>query len=314
MPDYSKNFLASMTGFMNLEDNPDNVNTGDPAPAKPSRIPLPDYKNPQSRLSYATSFKKKYAPESLPGFGEIPLRVNEKPIYGSDTSKNIATREAKRLGLDPALFYASSMIEGQSGLYAGAATTDKGEPAWKGNTGDKDFPISGLWGFGLDSFQDYYPELKRKGYLPNDFDKQFKIWDKEGGPMGADADPEGVMFKNTDAGVQAKAAMMRAFYDETDDYAKKKGIDLTPTQRDFFGLAHFNSGAHGYELLDAYKKAGLLDGGKLPDKMPNIDIPFKFKGKPMSKEAAAKLHKQIYDNIAPRLAAARGLKEEGLFD
>lgn len=315
MPDYSKNFLTSMTGYVNLDDEPDNANTGDPAPAKPSRIPLPDYKNPASRLSYATSFKKKYAPESKPGFGEIPLRVNEKAMYASDTSKNLAVREAKALGLDPALFYASSMIEGQSGLYPGAVKTEDGQPAWKGNTGDKDFPISGLWGFGLDSFTDYYPTLKKKGYLPKDFDKDFKVWEEDGGPMGADADPESVMFRTTDAGVKAKAAMMRAFYDESDDYAKKKGITLTPEQRDFFGLAHFNSGVHGYELLDAYKKAGLLEGGKLPKKMPKIDVPFKDdKGKPMSKEAADKLHELIYNNVAPRLAAARGLKEEGLFD
>jgi hypothetical protein len=314
MADYSKNFLASMTGFMNLNDEPDNVNTGDPAPAKPSRIPLPDYKNPQSRLSYATSFKKKYAPESLPGFGEIPLRVNEKPVYGSDTSKNLAIKAAKGLGLDPALFYASSMIEGQGGLYVGAAKDEKGNPAYRGYTGDKNFPVSGLWGFGLDSFQDYYPTLKKKGYLSDDFDKEFTIWEPEGGPLGPDADPESVMFRSTDAGVKAKAAMMRAFYDETEDYAKKKGIDLTPEQRDFFGLAHFNSGTHGYELLEAYQKAGLLKGGKLPEKMPNIDIPFKYKGKPMSKAEADKLHKQIYNNVAPRLAAARGLKEEGLFD
>lgn len=314
MPDYSKNFLTSMTGHVSFDDEPGSTGTGDPVPKNTSRLPLPDYKNPASRLSYASSFKKRYAPEALPGFGEIPLRVNEKPMYGSDTSKNLANKAATQVGLDPALFYASSMIEGQSGLYAGAARTEDGRPAWKGNTGDKDFPISGLWGFGLDSFQDYYPTLQKKGYLPKDFDKQFKIWDKEGGPMGADADPEGVMFRNTDAGVQAKAAMMRAFYDETEDYAKKKGIDLTPDQRDFFGLAHFNSGVHGYELLDAYKKAGLLKDGKLPGKMPKIDIPFKYKGKLMSKEAAAKLHKEIYDNVAPRLAAARGLKEEGLFD
>lgn len=313
MPDYSKNFLTSMTGHINF-DEPDNNNAGDPVPGKGGRLPLPDYKNPASRLSYATSFKKKYAPEALPGFGEIPLRVNERPVHGSDTSKNLATREAKRLGLDPALFYASSMIEGQSGLYAGAAKTDTGEDAWRGDTGDKTYPISGLWGFGLDSFQDYYPALKKKGYLPADFDKEFQIWDKMGGPKGKLADPETAMFKSTDSAIKAKAAMMRAFYDETEDYAKGRGIDLTPIQKDFFGLAHFNSGAHGYEMLDAYKKAGLLKGGKLPEKMPNIDIPFKDKGKPLSKEAAAKLHKKIYNNVVPRLAAAKGLKEEGLFD
>lgn len=277
-------------------------------------IPLPDLKDEKARLAYAKAFKAKYGPDTPTGFGEIPLRAREKPVYGSDTSVNLINKAAKATGLDPALLYASSMIEGQSGLYAGAAgKNEKGELLYRGNTGDKDYPISGLWGFGLDSFTDYYPTLQKKGYLPKDFDKQFKVWEEEGGPLGADADPESVMFKNTDAGIQAKAAMMRAFYDEFDDYAKGKKITLTPEQRDYFALAHFNSGAHGYEMLDAYNKAGLLKGGKAIEAMPSIYVPFKSKGKVMSKEAAAKLHKQIYGNVMPRIKAARGLKKEKYF-
>lgn len=277
-------------------------------------IPLPDLKNEKARLAYAKAFKAKYGPDTPTGFGEIPLRAREKPVYGSDTSVNLINKAAKATGLDPALLYASSMIEGQSGLYAGAAgKSEKGELLYRGNTGDKDFPISGLWGFGLDSFTDYYPTLQKKGYLPKDFDKQFKVWEEEGGPLGADADPESVMFKNTDAGIQAKAAMMRAFYDEFDDYTKGKKITLTPEQRDYFALAHFNSGTHGYEMLDAYNKAGLLKGGKAIEAMPSIYVPFKSKGKVMSKEAAAKLHKQIYGNVMPRIKAARGLKKEKYF-
>jgi hypothetical protein len=278
------------------------------------RIPLPDYKDPRSRLAYAQAFKGKYGKDAAPGFGEIPLRINERPMYGSDNSKNLATREAKRLGLDPALFYASSMIEGQGGLYAGATKTDKGEPAWRGYTGDKNFPISGLWGFGLDSFKDYYPTLKQKGYLPADFDKEFSIWDKEGGPMGPDADPESAMFKSADSGIKAKGAMMRAYYDELDDYAKKKNIALNPEQRNYFALAHFNSGAHGYEMLDSYNRAGALKNNDFINKMPDIDVAYMDKGKRLSKEASAKLHKQIYGNVVPRIQAARGLRDEGYFD
>ncbi len=281
----------------------DSTLTGGGGTPKPSTIPLPDYKDPKSRLAYAQAFRDKYGKDTLKGYGDIPLRVNEKPMYGSKTSKELAIQEAKAVGLDPALFYSSAMIEGQSGLYSGATKTDKGEPAWKGNTGDKDFPISGLWGFGLDSFTDYYPSLVKKGYLPKDFDKQFKVWEGEGGPLGADADPESAMFRSTDAGIKAKAAMMRAFYDESDAYAKKKGYTLTPEQRDFFGLAHFNSGTHGYQMMDAYSKAGLLKNNDFLNKMPNIPIA----------GVSPKLHQQIYGNISPRLAAARGLKEEGLF-
>lgn len=275
----------------------------DPDPV-PARIPLPDYANPESRLAYAIAFRDKYGKDALRGYGDIPLRINEKPMYGSRTSKELALQEAKALGLNPALFYASSMIEGQSGLYSGAAKLPDGRPAWRGYTGDKDYPISGLWGFGLDSFTDYYPTLVKKGYLPKDFDKQFRVWDKEGGPLGKDADPEIAMFKNTDAGVKAKAAMMRAFYDELDDYAKNKNIKMTPEQRDFFALAHFNSGAHGYKMLEAYNKAGLLKKGGFLEKMPNIPV----------EGVSPALHQKIYSNVLPRILAARGLKSEGYFD
>ncbi len=281
-----------------------NINRRTPAQssATSGRIPLPDYDNPESRLNYATAFRKKYGNNILGGYGDIPLRINEKPTWGSDTSKNLAIKEASKLGLDPALFYASSMIEGQSGLYP-MKSKQTGQMVVN-STGDKDYPVSALWSFGLDSFRDYLPTLKKKGYLPEDFDKNFKVWEGKGSPLGKQYNDEDVMFKTTDAGIQAKAAMMKAFNDELDDYANKKNIKLSPEQKDFFALAHFNSGSHGYQMLDAYNKAGLLKNNDFLNKMPEIAIP----------GVSPALHKKIYGNVAPRLAAARGLKEEGLFD
>ena len=116
MPDYSKNFLTSMTGHINFDDEPDNVNTGDPAPAKPSRLPLPDYKNPQSRLKYAEAFRNKYG-DVIAGMGDTPLRINEKPINSNLTSKQLSQKIGNQYGIDPALLYTSSMHEGMSGIY-----------------------------------------------------------------------------------------------------------------------------------------------------------------------------------------------------
>ncbi len=294
----------------------DSLDTGDPTtpspnPPKSKKIPLPDYNNPESRLNYAKTFNSTYGQNGiLSGYGDIPLRVNEKPQWGSDTSKNLALKEANKLGLDPALLYTSSMIEGQSGLYP---QKDKKTGEMRVHTsGNKEYPVSGAFSFGLDSFSDYLPTLKKKGYLPQDFDKNFTIDVDDNA-----SDPnnnQGVLFKTTDAGVQAKAAMMRAFYDESDDYAKKKNINLSPEQRDFFALAHFNSGSHGFEMMDAYNKAGVLKNNDFINKMPNVDVPFMYNGKQMSPEASQKLNKQIYGNVTPRLAAARGLKDQDLFN
>jgi hypothetical protein len=296
----------------NFKDTNSTANANQMAAADPNRIPSPDYSNPESRLGYAQAFKNKYAKGAPPGFGDIALRVNEKPAYSTDTSKNLAIKSATGVGLDPAVFYASAMSEGMSGMYPGARKS-AGQYGVT-YTGDRAYPVSGMWHLGMDNFSAYLPTLIKKGYLPKDFEeKNMKWWDEEGGPAGPDH-PESAMFKTGDAGMQAKAALLKQFYDEFDDYSNKNKINLTPEQRDFFALAHYNSGAHSYEMLNAYKKAGLLKDNKFLDKIPDINVPFMYKGKPMSAEASAKLHQKIYGNIAPRIAAARGLKEEGLFD
>lgn len=286
-----------------------------PTPNK--RIPLPDFKNPEARMAYAKAFRDKYGPEYLGGYGDIPLRANEKPAWGSDTSKNLAVRYAKALGIDPAIFYASSMVEGQSGLYPHTIKGREKDGLLVNSTGNKDYPVSGLWSFGLDSFPDKVDALVKKGYLPPDFKNNY-ILGTDNSSLG---EGYSTLFKNTDAGVQAKAAMMRDFYDELDSYASKRGLKLTPEQRDFFGLAHFNSGSHGYELLDAYNNAGLLKNSDFVKKMPNIPIQGfidfyrkKGKGDAEARVSAEKLHKQIYGNVLPRILAAKGLKEEGYFD
>lgn len=298
------NYIAEKTGKpVTGGDPPTGGDKGKPTPS--NRIPLPDYKDPASRLKFAGQFVSKNKLPAGVGFGEIPLHVNEKAFWGSDTGKNLATKFGAQYKLDPALLYSSAMVEGMSGLYPNA---ENKVTAWSGN---KDYPVSAAWNFGLDSFQDRLPELQKKGYLTPDFNKNFIVGHDA---MYKDPEIQSTLFKDTGSGFQAKAAMMRLYYDELDDYAKKKGVTLNPQQRDFFGLAHFNSGAHGYEMLDAYNKSGLLKDNKFLEKMPNANVPFMYKGKPMSKEAADKLHKEIYGHVAPRLSAARGLKAETLFD
>jgi hypothetical protein len=57
-------------------------------------------------------------------------------------------------------------------------------------------------------------------------------------------------------------------------------------------------------MLDAYNKAGLLKNNEFLNEMPNVPVA----------GVSPELHKKIYGNVSPRLAAARGLKGEGYFD
>lgn len=295
-------YVASKTGKPVTGGEP---KTGGGNPKPPERIPLPDYNDPKSRQDFANKFREMYGKESLAKLGDIPLRVNEKAFWASDTGKNLAVKFGNQYKLNPALLYSSAMIEGMSGLYPDAKNSVN---TWSGN---KEYPVSSAWNFGLDSFKDRLPELQKKGYLPADFQNNFTVGKDV---MFKDPTTQAVLFKNTDAGFQAKAAMMRQYYDETDDYTKKKNLTLTPEQRDFFALAHFNSGAHGYEMMDAYSKAGLLKNNDFITQKPNIPIEDFVKFYKGDTKKAEALHNQIYGNITPRLAAARGLTEQQLFD
>lgn len=271
----------------------------DKTKAAPSdRIPLPDYNDPASRDKYAKEFHKKYGGLTS-GLGDTPLRINEKAFWASDTGKNLSLKAASQLKLDPALLYTSAMVEGMSGLYP----DKEGHAKY---TGDKDYPVSALWSFGLDSFdKGKADELIKKGYLPKDFANQFKVWDGgEGGPAGKEMKPEKAMFKTTDAGLQAKAAMLKDSYDDIEAYAKKKGIPLSAKARDFFALANFNGGeGTGHQMLIDYANNGLLKDDAYLKKRPTS-------GKGLKETS----YKDVYDNVKKRIVVADALKKEGYFD
>jgi hypothetical protein len=298
MPDYSKNFLTSMTGHINFDDEPDNTNTGDPTPRNPGRIPLPDYKNPKSRSGYAQSWTQKYGP-LMQGRGDTPLRVNEVPNTAFDRLpvKQSSANAAKRLGLDPALFYASSMEEGLSGLFKKGY---EGE-GYFNNSGDENFPLSGFLSMGLDTFAGNYKELVKKGYLPADFEKKFHrtSMTNEKGEATQSAD-----FRSAEDALQAKAAMMKFSEDQISGYAKKNNIQLSPKAKEFFTLVNYNAGeGNAQKMLQDYHKADALKGDAFlksrPDKGGNLK---------------SNSWKQPYDNVIRRVKMAEALKNEGLFD
>lgn len=264
--------------------------TDDPVPKDSGgRIPLPDYSNPESRLAYAKAFTQKYGP-LMSGRGDTPLRINEFPSWVTTRtpSKQLSVNASKGLDLDPALLYSSAMEEGFSGLYP-----DKNNMVntWSEN---KDYPVSGYKNLGVDNFSDAYPGLVKKGYLPADFNKNFvkRSQENEKGVMVNSAD-----FKTPEAGLQAKAAMMRASRDEVDDYVKSHNIQLSPKARDFFGLISYNAGGgNAKKMIDDYNRSGYLKDDNFLKQRPSQS----WKGP--------------YENVIRRLQMADALKNEGYFD
>ena len=272
-------------------DKSDSSNANRPKDA----LPLPDYKDPTSRLKFAAAWQKKYGTEE--GYGDIPLRVNERPYKGTDTAKNLATKAGKQTGLDPALIYSSSMLEGMSGLY----------PNKEGKVrfgDDPDYPIQGA-SLGLNNFISRIPEMKEKGYLPKDFDeKRYKKYEPTADELkkNPNVTTDSPLFKTTDDAVMAHAARLKLDYDEIEAHAKKKGIKLSDKAKDFFALAHFNSGL-GKQMLDEYNENGYLEDDSFLKKRPTA-------GKDLKETS----YKDVYDHIMIRLKEQNALKKEKLFD
>lgn len=248
-------------------------------------IPRPDYGDPVARQKFASSWQQKY--KTAEGYGDIPLRVNERPYKGTDTSKNIAIAAAKSTGIDPALIYTSSMVEGASGLFP-----NKEGKVRYGD--DKDYPVQGS-AFGLNQFYDRIPEMIQKGYLPKNFDYKKYVPSEDEKTNNPNVTTNSALFRTANDAMLAHAARLKLDYDEIDDYAKKQGISISPAARDFFALAHFNSGL-GKQMLKKYNDNGYLKGDAFLKARPDES------------------YKDIYDHVILRIKERDALKKEKLFE
>lgn len=255
-----------------------------------SRIPLPDYSNPNSRLKYAHSFVSKYGP-LMEQRGDTPLRVNERPVNSNLTSKEMAQKIGKEYGIDPALLYSGSMEEGMSGIYPGQKYLEyKLGP-------NKDYPIDALWSFGLDSFMNKQKDLISSGKLPKDFANRFTVIPNVSGQ-------DRVYFKTPEDGMRASAAMLKGHYEDVDNYVKQKWIALSPRARDFFARIGFNAGeGTARQMISDYHNNNLLAGDAFMKKRP-------IAGKGLRPES----YKDTYENVSRVVQMADALKKEGLFD
>jgi hypothetical protein len=273
------------------------MDTGEPPtggdkdkPKPPERIPLPDYNDPQSRLNYAKAWVAKYG-SLMEKRGDTPLRINEKPEWGTASAKELSIKAAKNVGLNPALLYASAMEEGMSGLYP---RKFEGKADQVDFSGDDAFPVSGFVNFGVDNFSDAYAGLVKKGYLPADFNKNFK---KSVETNEKKQKVNSANFKDADSALQAKAAMVKASEDEIKNIASKNKIDLSDKAKEFFTLVTYNAGSGNAEkMLKEYSKSGYLKDDKFLDKRPSDSW------------------KAPYENTIRRVKMRDALKKEGYFD
>lgn len=260
---------------------------GNPESSVPKTIPRPDPDNEQSVQHYRNELHKKYG-DKLKGREDIPEYLSDTYENEETPVKDIIAQSAPKSGLRPSLFYSSSMEEGMRGLFPTAK--NKGQIDHSGH--DK-FPISGFVSFGLDRFSDTYPELKKKGYLPDDFNRNFEkspeVNEKKEKINSAN-------FKDLRSAVQAKAAVVKYTQDNLKKFAADKKINLSPKAEEFFTLIAYNAGeGNAQKMLEEYNKKGYLDKDKFLEKRPD------------------QYWKDPYENVIKRVNAANALEEEQYF-
>lgn len=260
-------------------------------------IPRPDYNNQISRNNFLQQWAKRYG--DLQGRGDTILKLNEVPRGGSSTEEQIAKNAAKKFGIDPALLHVSAFEEGASELFKDKSGLDTKHRkptdfGYMGNYGDKEYPINGNNSFGLPDFANRFPDLVAGGYLPKNFQSQFR-GHKNAGEFSENN------FKSPEDAMTAKAALMKYGSDYVDKVAKKNGVDLSPKQKDFFTLAWFNGGEGAVlSRIPQYKTKGYLKDDSFLDKRPKEEM-----GKPDNLD--------VWGHVVPRIKRRDALIEQQFF-
>lgn len=266
-------------------------------PVGSNLIQRPDYNIQSSRNNFLQQWAKKYG--DLQGRGDTILKLNEVPRGGGSTEEVIATNAAKKFGIDPALLHVSAFEEGASELFKDKSGLDTKHRkptdfGYMGNYGDKEFPINGNNSFGLPDFTKRFPDLVAGGYLPKDFQSQFR-GAKRAGEFGENN------FKTPEDAMTAKAALMKFGSDYVEKIAQKNGVELSPKQKDFFTLAWFNGGEGAVlKRIPQYKDKGYLKDDKFLDKRPKEE-----EGKPDNLD--------VYGHVVPRIKRRDALLEQQFF-
>jgi hypothetical protein len=203
---------------------------------------MADEKNPTSKPK-STLPKNKSAAVAMTGKAAKNMREVEKKLLSGywDTEipldkkkvRDLVQTAAKQAGIRPETLYASSYQEGlRNAQYIG---TDQayGEEM----SPDDDYPVNGFFQMGVDTFGDAAERLKKKGYIPQDFDYQpYKATNEKS------QDVNSGLFKTVQDGLIAKAAMMRDLQDQVSEYASKKGLKVDGDELDYLTMAGFNGG------------------------------------------------------------------------
>lgn len=178
----------------------------------------------------------------LSGFWNEELPLDKKKVG------DMIITAAKQAGVSPEVFYASAYQEGlRNAKYIGTPQ-DEGVEYFDAENPDP-YPVNGFFHYGLDTFGDKADSMRKKGYLPADFDYQpFRAVNEKHETVNS------ALFKTNQDALYAKAAYLREFQDQVLDEAKKRGVKLDGDALNYFTMSAYNGGiGNAMKMLDEAK-------------------------------------------------------------
>jgi hypothetical protein len=164
----------------------------------------------------------------------IKRLLDKKMKYDNKSAKDVILAAAKRTGMDPDFLAANAMQEGMN----------KAIISENRNVISGDFPVDGFLYYGLDTFGDAAPRLAEKGYIPRDFSYgDLDAENEKGTPVRS------ASFRTNEDALVAKAAYLRDFRDQVDQYAGKKNVKLEKGMRDYLTMSAYNGGMGNAKIM-----------------------------------------------------------------
>lgn len=174
-----------------------------------------------------------------------PLRFdNNRPAY------EVAVSAANKVGVNPALLFSSAFGEGMNKEIA--TNGEEVSQAYLNAKMTNDFPVDGFNNYGLDTFGTKFPELVKKGYLPQDFQGRFKSYPA----VNETERVQTAAFKTNEDALMAKAAYLRDLQDKVREMASKKGFSVDEKGLNYLSMALYNGKAESSQrIFDEYAAA-----------------------------------------------------------
>lgn len=198
--------------------------------------------------------------KSIYSAGEMIMPFDKQPV------KKLIGNAARTAGISPEFLQRSAYQEGMNKMLSNPGDVSE---AWlyarKKDISMNQFPVDGFYNYGVDFIgaPGYVKQLQGKGYLPKGFENSMKIYNalNEQNKLVPTA-----AFRNNEAALQAKAAMLRDNQDKVDAYAASHKLQLTPKERAYFTSASYNGGwgigKHMMnEFISSKDRAGFVDKG-----------------------------------------------------